>query len=129
MAKPEMDNTLLALRARMDSDRPDLRDIDANVMFTQRPDGTLIIGDSHHTDRTVEPFLDEAVTETLRTESARVMGLDELRIIERWQGVYASSPLHPYLAAEPEERLSVRIVTSGVGMTLAHGLARRHFPV
>jgi len=117
-----------ALRTRMAADRPDLLAIDANVMFTQRPDGTLIIGDSHHTERTVEPFLDEAVTETLRAETARVLDVDRLRIIERWQGVYASSPLHPYLAAEPEERLSVRIVTSGVGMTIAHGLARRHFP-
>ncbi|MGC5025792.1 TIGR03364 family FAD-dependent oxidoreductase [Tsukamurella sp. DT100] len=117
-----------ALRTRMEADRPDLLDIDANVMFTQRPDGTLLIGDSHHTERTVAPFLDEAVTETLRAETARVLGVDRLRIIERWQGVYASSPLHPYLVAEPEERLSVRIVTSGVGMTIAHGLARRHFP-
>ncbi|NMD54276.1 MULTISPECIES: TIGR03364 family FAD-dependent oxidoreductase [Tsukamurella] len=117
-----------ALRTRMAADRPDLLAIDANVMFTQRPDGTLLIGDSHHTDRTVGPFLDEAVTETLRAEAARIMGLDELRIIERWQGVYASSALHPYLVAEPEEHLSVRIVTSGVGMTIAHGLARRHFP-
>lgn len=116
------------LRERMAADRPDLLDIDANVMFTQRPDGTLLIGDSHHTERTVEPFLDEAVTETLRAEAARVMGLDRLRIIERWQGVYASSPLRPYLVAEPEPRVSVRIVTSGVGMTIAHGLARRHFP-
>ncbi|BDD82727.1 oxidoreductase [Tsukamurella pulmonis] len=118
----------VALRERMERERPDLLGIDANVMFTQRPDGTLLIGDSHHTERTVEPFLDDAVTETLRAESARVMGLRELRIIERWQGVYASSPLHPYLVAEPEDRVSVRVVTSGVGMTIAHGLARRHFP-
>ncbi|KXP01422.1 TIGR03364 family FAD-dependent oxidoreductase [Tsukamurella pseudospumae] len=118
-----------ALRTRMAAERPDLLDIDANVMFTQRPDGTLIIGDSHHTDRTVEPFLDEAVTETLRAEAARVMGLSGLPIIERWQGVYASSALRPYLVAEPAPGLSVRIVTSGVGMTIAHGLARRHFPI
>ncbi|TWS19941.1 TIGR03364 family FAD-dependent oxidoreductase [Tsukamurella asaccharolytica] len=117
-----------ALRTRMEADRPDLLGIDANVMFTQRPDGTLLIGDSHHTDVAVEPFLDEAVTEILRTEAARVLGVGGLRIIERWQGVYASSPVRPYLVAEPEERLSVRIVTSGVGMTIAHGLARRHFP-
>ncbi|MBS4099675.1 TIGR03364 family FAD-dependent oxidoreductase [Tsukamurella paurometabola] len=117
-----------ALRARMEADRPDLLGIDANVMFTQRPDGTLLIGDSHHTERTVDPFLDESVTEILRAEATRVLGVEGLRIIERWQGVYASSPLRPYLVAEPEERLSVRIVTSGVGMTIAHGFARRHFP-
>lgn len=116
------------LRTRMAAERPDLLGIDANVMFTQRPDGTVVIGDSHHTERTVGPFLDEAVTETLRAETARVMGLTDLRIIERWQGVYASSALQPYLVAEPEPRLSVRIVTSGVGMTIAHGLARRDFP-
>lgn len=117
-----------ALRARMEAERPDLLAIDANVMFTQRPDGTLLIGDSHHTERTVAPFLDEAVTETLRAETARVLGLADLRIVERWQGVYASSPLRSYLVTDPEPGLSVRVVTSGVGMTIAHGLARRHFP-
>ncbi|WP_019203002.1 TIGR03364 family FAD-dependent oxidoreductase [Tsukamurella sp. 1534] len=117
-----------ALRARMETERPDLLGIDANVMFTQRPDGTLLIGDSHHTEPTVDPFLDEATTDLLSAEAARVMGLPALTLVERWQGVYASSPHRPYLVAEPEDRVSVRIVTSGVGMTIAHGLARRHFP-
>ncbi|GIZ98861.1 oxidoreductase [Tsukamurella sp. TY48] len=117
-----------ALRDRMRAERPDLLDIDANVMFTQRPDGTLLIGDSHHTEATVAPFLDETIADTLRTEVARVLGIADLRIVERWQGVYASSPLRPYVVAEPQPGLHVRVVTSGVGMTIAHGLARRHFP-
>lgn len=117
-----------ALRARMDRERPDLMGIDANVMLTQRPDGSVLIGDSHHTEVTVDPFLDESASSTLHDEAARILGLRGLRILERWQGVYASSPQRPYLVAEPEPGLSVRVVTSGVGMTIAHGLARRHFP-
>jgi len=32
------------------------------------------------------------------------------------------------LIADADDRLSVRVVTSGVGMTVAHGLAARHPP-
>ncbi|MHC6219889.1 TIGR03364 family FAD-dependent oxidoreductase [Arthrobacter sp. MMS24-S77] len=57
-----------ALRAEVEQDRPELMDIGANVMFTQRPDGTLILGDSHHYHRTAAPFMDETVTAILNRD-------------------------------------------------------------
>jgi FAD dependent oxidoreductase TIGR03364 len=114
-----------ALRAEVERDAPELVDIGANVMFTQRPDGTLITGDSHRYAATMDPFQREATSELLLAEIARVIGVSELRVIERWQGIYATSPLHPYLLAEPVSGVTTAIVTSGVGMTISFGLAEK----
>lgn len=109
--------------------RPDLVGIDANLMFTQRPDGTLLLGDSHDLRPSQEPFLQESTTEILLDRAAQMLGLDRsaLRPIQRWQGVYASSPQARYLQRDLGERLQVCTVTSGVGMTIGLGLAERAF--
>lgn len=113
-----------ALRAQIRETRPELLDIGANVMFTQRPDGSLILGDSHDYDRTAAPFLDEPVTAILNDEIARTLGA-ELDIVQRWQGIYASSDVGPLLEREVQPGVTVISVTSGVGMTLSFGLAHR----
>lgn len=115
----------LALRARITADDADLIDIDANVMFTQRPDGLLFVGDSHRYDLTMDVFGRESTWQTLLERIARVLGVPELRVVERWQGVYASSPKQPYLVADVAPGVTAVSVTSGVGMTISHGVARR----
>lgn len=117
----------VALRAEMAAQHPELIDIVANVMFTQRPDGTLIVGDSHRYGVTQDPFLTEATSHTLLAAIATILGVPELRVIERWQGVYASSAQRPFLIAEPEAGVTAAIVTSGVGMTISLGLAEKTF--
>jgi FAD dependent oxidoreductase TIGR03364 len=115
------------LRAEMGSARPDLLEIGANVMFTQRPNGTLIVGDSHRYATTMDPFQAEATSTTLLTEIERILGVDTLRVRERWQGIYASSPQQPFLIEEVAPGVTVAIVTSGVGMTISFGLAEKTF--
>ncbi len=117
----------VALRARVAADDPGLVDIGANVMFTQRPDGTIIAGDSHHYDATMDPFQREATTELLLGRIAEVLGVPGVRVVERWQGVYASSAQHPYLIEEIEPGVTAVSITSGVGMTISFGLAERTF--
>ncbi|MCD4852065.1 TIGR03364 family FAD-dependent oxidoreductase [Arthrobacter sp. AK01] len=114
-----------ALRSEVLENQPELLEVGANVMFTQRPDGTIILGDSHHYHRTADPFLDEAVTTTLNTEITGRIG-ERLEIIQRWQGVYASSDVAPILVREVQPGVTVVSVTSGVGMTLSFGLAHRN---
>jgi FAD dependent oxidoreductase TIGR03364 len=106
---------------------PELLDIVANIMFTQRPDGTLIVGDSHRYGTTMDPFQAEATSEILLAEIARILGVGELRVLERWQGIYASSPQHAYLVAEPVPGVTTVTVTSGIGMTISFGLAEKTF--
>ncbi len=114
------------LSAEMAVEHPELLDIVANVMFTQRPDGTLIIGDSHRYGVTQDPFLAESTTDTLLEAITRILGI-ELKVIERWQGIYASSARQPFLIAEAAPGITAAIVTSGVGMTISLGLAERTF--
>ncbi|SEI75684.1 FAD dependent oxidoreductase TIGR03364 [Arthrobacter sp. yr096] len=114
-----------ALRSEVLENQPELLEIGANVMFTQRPDGTVILGDSHHYHRTADPFLDESVTTALNTEISGRIGT-QLEIIQRWQGVYASSDVAPILVREIQPGVTVVSVTSGVGMTLSFGLAHRN---
>ncbi len=104
---------------------PAVVEIDANVMFTQRPDGTIIVGDSHRYEATMDPFLDETTSEVLLQRVAEVLGTGRLRVVERWQGVYAHSLTGPYLVTEVADGVTAVSVTSGVGMTIALGLAER----
>jgi D-hydroxyproline dehydrogenase subunit beta len=115
-----------ALRAEMTARRPDLVEIGANVMFTQRPDGTLIVGDSHRYAPTMDPFLAESTTGTLLDEISRVLG-SPLRVRQRWQGVYASSDRQPYLIGEVSPGVTAVSITSGVGMTISLGVAEKTF--
>ncbi|WP_369045732.1 TIGR03364 family FAD-dependent oxidoreductase [Sinomonas sp. P10A9] len=113
-----------ALREQVQAARPELIDIGANVMCTQRPDGSLLIGDSHAYSLTAAPFLDERTSQILLDEHRAALGRD-LAVIERWQGIYASSDVAPYLVREVAPGVTVVSVTSGVGMTLSFGLAER----
>jgi D-hydroxyproline dehydrogenase subunit beta len=116
-----------ALRAEVSARRPDLLEIGANVMFTQRPDGTLLVGDSHRYAATHGPFQAEATSDILLGEVARILGTRHLRVLERWQGVYASSSRQSYLIEAVAPDVTVASVTSGVGMTIAFGLAEKTF--
>ena len=105
---------------------PQLEEIDANVMFTQRPDGGVILGDSHVTGTTLSPFLEEGVSDLLFDEISAMVGT-KLRLAQRWQGVYAKSPLTNVVDEQIDSRVRSITVTSGIGMTLSFGLAARTF--
>ena len=95
---------------------------DLNLMFTQLPDGDLLLGDTHGRGTTIDPFCSEAWFELVLAEGARLLGVEGLAVRERWQGVYASAP-EEFLVAEPMEGVTVASVTSGIGMTTGFGLA------
>lgn len=63
------------LRARLHDQQPALIAADTNIMFTQRPDGALLIGDSHVVEPTVDPFLDEPTSDLILHEVEDVLGL------------------------------------------------------
>ena len=94
----------------------------ANVMFTRRPDGTLLLGDSHVYGTTIDPFQDERWTTRLVSEIGKVIGA-ELKVTQRWQGIYASSPLTSLLVEDVDPKTRVIKVTSGIGMTMSFGIA------
>ena len=115
------------LKQELAAKSPELLAIDANLMLTQRPDGTLIIGDNHHTESTVDPFLSEDTQDTLLRAAAQLLGTGDLQVLQRWQGVYASSPHQNFLIKDVQANVSAVSVTSGIGMTISFGLARKTF--
>jgi D-hydroxyproline dehydrogenase subunit beta len=115
--------SLAPLEARFRAERPDLLDAQINLMLTQRPDGDLIVGDSHHYARTPSPFRDEAVDDLILAETAALLGVDRLAVKERWGGIYAHAPGREFLIDAPAAGVRAVAVTSGIGMTTALGLA------
>lgn len=106
---------------------PQLLEIDANVMSTQLPDGTLIVGDSHDNELVAPPFMSEVGYDAILTDFADVLGDEPLTVVERWQGIYANSPRQDILHAQPAPGLDVVTVTAGIGMTMSFGIAARTF--
>ncbi|MDQ0821305.1 FAD dependent oxidoreductase TIGR03364 [Arthrobacter sp. V4I6] len=111
-----------ALRQEIYSHSPELIDMGANVMFTRRPDGTVLLGDSHVYGQTIGPFQDEWMTSRLVREVEKLLG-SPLIVTQRWQGIYASSPLTSLLVEDIGSTTTAITVTSGIGMTLSFGIA------
>lgn len=113
--------TAAALRDRVAAQSPELLERDVNEMYTERPDGTLLVGDTHYRGEAIAPFQEEESFDLL-------LGLGEarwghpLRVRQRWQGVYASAP-QDFLRAAVGDGIRVVSVTTGIGMTTGLGLA------
>ncbi len=111
-----------ALRERLHRERPDLAALDLNQMYTQLPDGSLIVGDTHYRGATVAPFQSEGAAEALLEEFGALFGVEAPTVVERWQGVYASGP-DDFLDLEVEPGVHLAAATTGIGMTTGLGLA------
>jgi FAD dependent oxidoreductase TIGR03364 len=110
------------LRERLHAERPDLAALDLNQMYTRLPDGTLVVGDTHARGITVPPFQPEFAFEAMLEETRSLFGIEALRVVERWQGVYASGP-DDFLIEEVEPGVHLVAATTGIGMTTGLGLA------
>ena len=113
-----------AVRQRLHTARPDLAAIDLNQMYTQLPDGTVIVGDTHHRDPAPLPFQAEDAQQALTDEALELFGVPSLRIIERWQGVYATGE-GEFLDREVMPGVRTVAAVTGIGMTCGFGLAER----
>jgi FAD dependent oxidoreductase TIGR03364 len=113
---------LTKVRERLAAAEPASVEAGLNLMFTQRPTGEIVFGDTHDYADTVVPFRDEQRDDLLLGHARRLFGAGALRVRARWQGVYASAP-RPFLHATPQRHVHVVSVTAGIGMTTAFGLA------
>ncbi|NJN18456.1 MAG: TIGR03364 family FAD-dependent oxidoreductase [Oscillochloris sp.] len=115
--------SLSALRRRLDTDWPLQRAEQIHVMLSQTALGELTIGDHHEYGRTFEPFDREAVNQAILQYLATFAHIPDLRIAERWHGVYALIPGQSEFIAAPEPGVMIVNGLGGAGMTLAFGLA------
>jgi FAD dependent oxidoreductase TIGR03364 len=110
------------LRERLHAERPELAALDLNQMYTQLPDGTLLLGDSHHKAVQPGPFQPEAAFDAFLTEAEALFDVRSVRALERWQGVYAAAGSE-FLVEEVAPRVLALAATTGIGMTTGLGLA------
>lgn len=113
------------LRDRLHTERPDLAALDLNQMYTQLPDGSLIIGDSHATAVSTSPFQPEAAFTAFLTEAEALFDMPSPRVLERWQGVYAKAA-GEFLIERSDAGALVLAATTGIGMTTGLGLAEEN---
>ncbi|MCY1159875.1 MAG: family FAD-dependent oxidoreductase [Citricoccus sp.] len=111
-----------ALRRELAEREPELVDCIANLMVTGI-EGGLLIGDSHAYATSPEPFIDERIGNLLLDRSTQLLGIDSPMIGQRWLGRYADSSSTNLVLERPDERTTVAVVTSGIGMTLSFGIA------
>jgi D-hydroxyproline dehydrogenase subunit beta len=113
-----------ALRAELADREPELTAVVANLMATG-VEGGLLLGDSHAYDDVYEPFLDADTSELLLRKGAALLGIPTPRVLQRWLGRYSDAPDSTLVIEHPDPHTTVAVVTSGVGMTLAFGIAER----
>lgn len=113
--------TAAVVRERYAREHPELFARDVNQMYTERPDGTLLVGDTHYRGTAIAPFQDEEAFELLVRLTSELFGV-EVRVRQRWQGVYATAPAD-FLVEAPGDGIRVVSVTTGIGMTTGLGLA------
>lgn len=115
-------DSLRQVRARIARDEPDAAAAGLNLMLTQRPDGDLVIGDTHTYDDVPDVFARESWDALIVNKIRDLLDIGEFDVRYRWQGIYASAA-DPFLVAELSPGVHVVSVTSGIGMTTSFGLA------
>lgn len=115
--------SLSKLDARYDAMTSDFKEHGVHVLLAQNDRGELIIGDSHHYSRTVEPFDHEYINDIILSYLQTFTTFRDLRITERWHGVYPKVQGNISLILKPEPNVTVVTGLGGAGMTLSFGIA------
>ena len=109
--------------ARYNKTSDDFKKHGVHVLLAQNEIGELIIGDSHHYGRTLEPFDSEEVNDIILDYLSTFTELPNLKITERWHGIYPKVQGNINLIVEPEPDVTIVTGLGGAGMTLSFGLA------
>jgi FAD dependent oxidoreductase TIGR03364 len=115
--------SLAKLDERYDRQSEDFKKHGVHVLVAQNEAGELIIGDSHHYSRTVEPFDSEHVNDVIVDYLRSFVDLGDFKITERWHGIYPKVQGNINLVIEPEPNVTIVNGLGGAGMSLSFGLA------
>jgi FAD dependent oxidoreductase TIGR03364 len=116
-------DSLGALRERFRVTMPEYERWGIHVMASQTADGAITLGDSHEYGLALDVFNKEAVDDLILGYLRTFARLPEMRIAERWHGVYAKHRERPYCDFRITEKVRAVTGLGGAGMTLSFGLA------
>jgi FAD dependent oxidoreductase TIGR03364 len=117
--------SLPALAQRIASETPEFDRWFIHALVSQTADGALTLGDSHQYGLHVDPFNHEDVDNLILDYTFGFLKAPDLRIAERWHGVYAKHPTKPLVAITPEPNVHIVASPGGSGMTLSFGVGER----
>ncbi len=109
----------------------DCRDYGIHILFKQRIDGSIIIGDSHEyagitsQDELGQFYNEMAISDVILREAKKIVQLGDCRIAQNWTGFYCQ---HKDEIFVQEIAPQIHIVTGigGKGMTTSAGFAAAH---
>lgn len=113
---------LPALKARLAHEQPEHLANGVHLIVVQSGDGSLVVGDSHHSVEAQDPFQPEAVDALILDELSQVLDLPEPQVTERWVGFYPVSAEPAFIEA-PLAGVRLALVTSGTGASTAFAIA------
>lgn len=98
-----------------------------HLIVVQSADGSLVVGDSHHYGAAPQPFADQRVDDLILRHLQETLKLQQMRVTERWVGIYPSSSSTDCLIDKPDDATRLVLVTSGTGASTAFGIAEDVF--
>lgn len=104
---------------------PDYVKYGIHVMASQHARGEITIGDSHEYNEAISPFDKEEINELILSYLQTFLRLPELKIVQRWQGVYAAHPAELCWTDRPAQGTMIVASPSGRGMTMSFGIAEK----
>jgi FAD dependent oxidoreductase TIGR03364 len=111
-----------ALRGRLEAEQGEHIRHGVHLIAVQGADGSLVVGDSHHYDDTPAPFAAAETEHLILDELRAATGIGPVSVIERWTGVYASSPERAMLVDRPSAAIRIVVVTGGNGASTAFAI-------
>lgn len=112
-----------ALRAELQRDEAASLAHGIHLIAVQSADGSLVVGDSHHYGAAPQPFASDEVDQLMLRHMNEALHVQDARVVERWVGIYPSSPEVPCMVKAPDDATRVVAVTGGSGASTAFGLA------
>ncbi|MBV2144444.1 TIGR03364 family FAD-dependent oxidoreductase [Falsochrobactrum sp. TDYN1] len=114
---------LSELQQQLNSEMFGQRSNDIHLIVAQSPDGSLVVGDSHHYSRTPDPFGSTEIEGYMLSEFGRVLDMPACSVSERWVGTYAWAPGRWRITDQPSDAVRLVVVTSGCGASTCFAIA------
>lgn len=112
------------LQAHIKERSPALQRHGIHLLVSPTPYQELIIGDSHHYGNDALPFQQEEVDTLLLQLAEHTLGVN-LKVVERWQGVYGAKGPGPFSVLSIDDQTTAVLMHSGVGMSVGLALGER----
>lgn len=109
-----------------------LRELGVHILFKQRVDGSIILGDSHEyadaagQDELSDFYNEMYINELMLAEAKKIMDLPNWEIEKVWPGFYAQHNEKDIFTETIDDRIHIVTGIGGKGMTTSAGFAKKN---